>query len=299
MLYSLRAAALMAFVYGAYCLTLPHTPPKRGVREKLAFRKAFALLRFRSFAVIVLACLPIACIHKIYFIQTAPLLKYLGLKGADIAPAMSIGQFFEIFMIVILGWMLKRLGFRVVLTIGALGYVVRFMAFGTTSLPIWLIIASQAMHGVCFACFYAAAFIYVDRLAEADVRHSAQTVFGILLGIGPVIGGWLNGVLAGAFTPGGGKLDFTGSWGAAATVNGGLAGTPNFGGLSRAAAATNGALTGGTLDYMWFWYTAAAIGVFATLVIALLFRDQTAKEQPTEAQSVPTAEMAGETPPVE
>ena len=42
-------------------------------------------------------------------------------------------------------------------------------------------VASQAFHGFCFAFFFAAGFIYVDKLADDDVRHSAQTVFGIII----------------------------------------------------------------------------------------------------------------------
>jgi NHS family xanthosine MFS transporter len=59
-----------------------------------------------------------------------------------------------------------------------------------------LIIVSQALHGFCFSCSYAAAYIYIDRVASPDVRNSAQTGFGvILLGIGPILGGTLNGFL--------------------------------------------------------------------------------------------------------
>jgi MFS family permease len=53
---------------------------------------------------------------------------------------------------------------------------------------------AQTLHGLCYAFFYAAAFIYVEKVAPADARHSAQTVFGlILLGIGPVLAGFYNG----------------------------------------------------------------------------------------------------------
>jgi predicted MFS family arabinose efflux permease len=231
---SLRASAVLAGVYAAYCLTLPHTPPRRKADEPWAFLKAFKLLRHRSFAILMVASLLVACIHKIFFIQTSPLLSSLGMRDSDIMPAMSVGQIAEIFMILILGLMLKNLGFRAVMTIGASAYILRFLFFGSTFLPLWAIVASMSLHGVGFACFYAAAFIYIDRLAEPDVRHSAQTLYGLLLGIGPFIGGWLNGLLAWLFTPEGGKL-----------------------------------------NYMGFWYSVAAIGLVATIVIATLFRDET------------------------
>ena len=209
----LRVSAMLAMVYALYCLTLlPHTPPKRRAHEPLAFRKAFKLFGRRSFAVLMVASLLIACIHQIYFIQTAPLLSSLGMRDADIMPAMSVGQFAEIGMIAVLGLLLKRLGFRKVMTIGAAAYILRFAVMGTPGLPLEVIVASLSLHGICFACFYAAAFIYVDRLADEDVRHSAQTVFGILLGAGPVIGGWLNGLLARTYTPCGGNLNYSAFW---------------------------------------------------------------------------------------
>ena len=233
-----KASGVLAILYAVYCLTLPNTPPKRDARARLAVGKALGLLlRRRSFAVLVAASLFIAGIHQVYVIQTSQFLVRIGLREADIMPAMSIGQFAEILMMAVLGLLLKRLGFRWVLSIGASAYVLRYAIFGTTSLSIPLIVASQGLHGVCFACFIATAFIYVDRLAEADVRHSAQTIYGILLGAGPVIGGWLNGTLAGMFTP-----------------------------------------QGGLLDYSAFWYTLCGIGLFAMVVLLVLFRDESGRE---------------------
>ena len=79
----------------------------------------------------------------------------------------------------------------------------RYAIFGTESFPVWIMVASQAFHGFCYAFFFAAAYIYVDKLADDDVRHSAQTVFGIIiLGGGPVIGGWLSGYLQSIYTVG-------------------------------------------------------------------------------------------------
>ena len=237
---ALRAAGLIAFAYGLYCLTLPNTPPKRNAPRALAFVKALGLLRKPSFAVLVAAGLLIVPIHQIYFIQTSTFLARIGLRDADILPAMSLGQIGEILMMALLGMMLKRLGFRPVMFIGAMAYFARYALFGTTGLPVPLIIASQALHGVCFACFLATSYMYVDRLADEDIRHSAQQLFGIVvLGGGPVIGGWLNGRLAAWFTP-----------------------------------------AGGTLDYSRFWYTLSGIGLVAAILVVLLFREETTKKLP-------------------
>jgi MFS family permease len=74
-------------------------------------------------------------------------------------------------------------------------------------------VASQVLHGVCYACFFAAGFIYADRVAPVDVRHSVQTVFGIIiLGGGPVLGGLLSGWLVERYALPGGGVDFSALW---------------------------------------------------------------------------------------
>ena len=142
----------------------------------------------RTIAVLVAASLPISVIHQIYFMQTAPFFAALGLRDSQIGPAMTVGQFAEIGVMAGLGFLIKRLGTRWVITLGGIAYFLRYAIFAMTGLPVSVIVASQFLHGFCYACFFAVAFIYVDRIAEDDVRHSAQTVFGIIiLGVGPVV----------------------------------------------------------------------------------------------------------------
>ena len=211
---SLRFSAIISFGYALYCLSLPHTPPRKDAPEKLAFKKAFALLKERSFAVRVLASLPISIIHQVYFLQTPPFFSHLGLGDSQIGPAMTIGQFSEIAVMAALGGMLVRLGFRKVITIGALAYFLRYAIWSFPAVfPVSVLVGSQFLHGICYACFFAGAFIYTDRMAPADVRNSAQTVFGIIiLGGGPVLGGLLSGYLADNYARSGGQVDYGALW---------------------------------------------------------------------------------------
>ncbi len=198
---ALKFSGIISIVYGAFCFTLPSTPPKEDATEKLAFKKAFELFSMKSFTVLVIASLAVSIIHQIYFLQTGPFLSYIGIPDSQIGPAMTIGQFAEILTMAYLGFFLKRLGFHKVISIGVAAYFLRYAIFGTEALPVWVMVVSQAFHGFCYAFFFAAAFIYVDKLADKDVRHSAQTVFGIIiLGGGPVIGGWLSGYLQNMYT---------------------------------------------------------------------------------------------------
>jgi nucleoside transporter len=210
---SLRFSALISWGYAVYCLALPHTPPKKDAVEKLAFKRAFGLLRERSFAVLVAASLPISIIHQVYFLQTPPFFSHLGLGDSQIGPAMTIGQFSEIAIMAMLGMLLARLGFRTVIALGAFAYFVRYTIWSFTGLPVTVLVSSQFLHGICYACFFAGAYIYTDRVAPADVRHSAQTVFGIIiLGGGPVLGGLLSGWLADTYARSGGQVDYGALW---------------------------------------------------------------------------------------
>lgn len=192
-------SAIASAIYGVYALTcLPATPPKKDAVEKLAFARAFTLLAKPSMVVLMLGGLGISMIHQIYFIQAGPFLSSIGLQKSDIGPAMTVGQFSEILVIALLGFALKRFGFRWTLMLGALAYGGRYLLWSTEGVTPTMAVTSQALHGICYAFFFAASYVYVDRLAPADVRHSAQTMFGIvMLGGGPILGGAiLNGWLA-------------------------------------------------------------------------------------------------------
>ena len=236
---ALKFSGLISLCYGAFCFLLPNTPPKKDAVEKLAFKKAFELFQYSSFTILVLASLAVSIIHQIYFLQTGPFLSSIGIPDSQIGPAMTIGQFAEIITMAYLGYFLKRIGFKKVITIGIGAYCLRYAIFGTELFPVWVMVLSQAFHGFCYAFFFAAAYIYVDKIAEDDVRHSAQTVFGIIiLGGGPVIGGWLSGYLQNAYT----------------VVSG-----PDL----------------VVFDYSMFWYTLSAIGLVTTVAFYLLFFEQT------------------------
>lgn len=251
---TLIVAGMLSFLYAGFCLLLPHTPPKKEAVEKLAFRQAFGLLSKKSFAVLILASIPISVIHQVYFMQTGPFFEnQLGMLVTYIAPAMSVGQFAEIGFLALLGVFLTRLGFRWTITLGGFAYFARYALWGLISMqepsgpsvdaaghmlwttPLMIGVYSQILHGLCYACFFASAFIYVDRIANAEIRNSAQTVFGItILGVGPVIAAPFLGFLGNVFGENGVVTNFAG-----------------------------------------LWFTMAAIALVTTVLFSLAFRDET------------------------
>lgn len=191
---SLIVSGVIAIFYAGFCLwCLPKTPPKKSVEHPLAFAGAFALLRHRGFLVVTLAGLPISMIHMAYFFRITPFLTdavEVPLKWTGLI--LSLGQWSELVFLALLALFIKRVGYKWVLAIGGLGYVVRFAIFASTD-SIALVALAQTLHGVCYGCFFAGAYLYVDRVAPADIRHSAQTVFAIImLGLGPILAGFYN-----------------------------------------------------------------------------------------------------------
>lgn len=250
---SLRVSGVAAVLYGLFAISmLPATPPRREAHD-LAFAKAFGLLRDRGFLVAVLAALPISMIHSVYFFRTSPFLEAIGFDLAHVGPVMSIGQFSEIFFLAILGMFISRLGFRGTLVLGGLAYAIRFGVFAMADVDSRVMVAvANSLHGLCYAGFIAATFIYTERVASPDIRHSAQTVLGIvILGLGPVLAGFYNQWVLDSFK------------------------------LSEPLRPGSTDLT----DYHAIWWTQTAVAIGATLLIALAFRSGT-RERATAAPVV-------------
>jgi hypothetical protein len=241
MLDSMTIAGVICIIYAFFCwAALPNTPP-RSHDKKFNFGEAFGLFKFRSFSVLMAVALLISVVHTIYFIQMGSFLKTAGLETRNLMPAMSLGQFSEIAMLAMLGMLLARFGFRWTMTLGAGCFALRYFLF-SLDLPIEAYVGAQLLHGICFGCFYASAFIYVDRLAPQTVRHSAQALFGfVMYGLGPLIAGKVNGMLADAATQGAGQLDMN--------------------------------------AYGSYWQATAIIALVATIGLALFFRDETEQDE--------------------
>lgn len=194
----LKVSGVIAVLYGLWAMfILPPTPPRKSAEHPLAFAEAFKMLRHPGFLVATLVALPISMIHQVYFIRTGPFLESIGFLKAHVGPVMSIGQFSEIFFLAVLGFFISRLGYKWTLALGCLAYVARFAIFALgTEETRTMVAAAMTLHGLCYGCFFAGAYIYVERICPADIRHSAQTVFGIIiLGVGPVLAGFYNGWL--------------------------------------------------------------------------------------------------------
>ena len=202
-------AGLASLALAAFCLFLPKTPPATGVAQKNAPFAAIKLLAVPSIAVLFVVTFLDALVHQCYFQWTSPFLSHIGVPENMIMPAMSLGQISEIATMAGLGYFLARLGWRWTMILGILGHAVRFFIYSIGE-PTWLVVASNVVHGFCYAFFFASVYIFVDEYFPKDARASAQGLFNFLiLGLGPFVGGFLWGWLGDTFRTPAGVVDYS------------------------------------------------------------------------------------------
>jgi MFS family permease len=114
---------------------------------------------------------------------------------------MTIAQFAEIFvMALLLPKVLPKFGIKKTMTLGVLAWPLRYIVF-VIGAPAWLVIASLSLHGFCYVFFFTAAYIYVDMIAPADIRASAQSLIAlVILGVGNFVGSNFSGWIQNLFT---------------------------------------------------------------------------------------------------
>jgi nucleoside transporter len=204
---TLFLAGIMSLIMGIQSLTLPHTPPTKEGVKPWAFLESVKMLKAKQFAIFVGITFVVATELEFYYILTAPFLESaeIGVSSANVPAVMTVAQLAEIFVMAwLLSYFLKKYGMRKTLAIGVIAWPVRYIIFAIGT-PAWLVIASLALHGFCYVFFFVAAFIYVDKVAPADIRASAQSLIAIVaLGLGRFLGSLFAGTIRDVFTTGAG-----------------------------------------------------------------------------------------------
>lgn len=199
---------------GMYCLSLPRTPPVER-KQNYAPGVVISLLRQQGFLVLVVVSFLIAIVHQFVVAWYGPFLRTIldtGEWGAWEQRISSYGQVCEIGVLAVLGLMIKRWGFKRTMLLGICAYLLRAVLFALVfmfDIPfmgrLCLAGAGQALHGFCFGCFMAVGYMYVDKVAPADVRGSMQTLYGVfVLSLGFFVGGLIGGVVVDYYTTGAG-----------------------------------------------------------------------------------------------
>jgi len=151
--WTFRVAGIASLALAAYALFLPRTPANKARGEsmdKLAWLEAAKLLKHPFILVLWIVTLADSFVHNAFFNWAAVFFgsDVVGIPGNWIMPVMSIGQVAEILTMVVLGTVLKKLGWRITMIVGVIGYALRFAVFAWLPEATYLIVLINLVHGI-------------------------------------------------------------------------------------------------------------------------------------------------------
>ena len=191
--------AIISFIMGVYCLTLPNTPPSKEAKNPYAFLEAFSLTSNRNFAVLLIISFLVAIELPFYYNLTFLFLTEaehgVGLMESSANFAMSLGQVAEVVLMLLLFPCIRYLGMRITIFLGILAWPIRYAIFAIGE-PVWLVIGSQTLHGICYSFFFVGGMIAIERLSPKDIRASSQALLLFFTnGLGMLVGHFVSGRL--------------------------------------------------------------------------------------------------------
>ena len=181
--------AAVTAVAGLFSFALPKTPPQAkgtpiSVGDALGFG-ALVLLRdksFRSFAILLLlAMIP----FQWYNVYCAAYLKESGYQY--LTTTMNIGQAGEIFFMLLVPLIFRRIGYRRALVLALVVLALRNIFFAISSAYGFaaLDFCGIVVHGLIFGLLVVGAQMFVDEVAPPELRNQAQGLVNLILaGVG-------------------------------------------------------------------------------------------------------------------
>jgi nucleoside transporter len=239
-----QLASGAALIMGLYSLTLPHTPPK-GANTPVSVGTllgfdAIKLFRDRSFATFMICSFLICIPLSFYFTWTNQFMTEMNV--ADPTAKMTLGQVSDVVFLLMLPFLLPRLKAKGILIIGMAAWAIRFSLFALFHQQPTALWMLYTGILLHGMCYD---FIFVMGRMYVDKR-AGEDIRAAAQGLHAI------------FTLGAGM--FVGSW------------------LSGIVAQKY--TQGATHDWQPIWLIPAAMGAVLVVVFALLFKDNTAKEQP-------------------
>lgn len=193
----LYCGAATALVAALLNLTLPNTPPpakgkEASIVDALGLR-AMTLLKDRNFALFIIISMLVMIPFTLYFSLGSQFFESQGFK--QITATMNLGQFVEIFLMLLIPLALARFGVKWTMVMGLGALVIRYVALwgGIAAGQTFLYYIAILVHGIIFGFFFVGGQVYVDKKAPPELRAQAQGLIVLACyGVGMFIGTFFN-----------------------------------------------------------------------------------------------------------
>jgi len=193
---ALKFSGLASIFLGFYSFTIPESGVAEIKREKVFPIDSLKVFLKPEIILIAVFSFFIKVVDRFFYFGAAPFLGDFGIKESNIMPIMGIGQIVEVPALFFLGFFLKKFGMKKVLLIGILAEIGRFSIFAFTQLK-GLILFGLALHGIAYAFFFAAVFIFLDSRTNKMERAGVHQLFSLInSGIASFIGNIVAGFIA-------------------------------------------------------------------------------------------------------
>ena len=199
-------ASIASLVLGIFSFTLPKTPPKvaKGTKVKVSEilgLDALKLLKDKNFLIFfiasILICIPIGILLSIC--------QSISFRYRRDKPYSKndMGQFFEVFFLLMLPFFFKKFGFKITILAGMLAWAIRYalFAYGNAGDLSFMLIIGIILHGICYDFFFVSGQIYTDAKAGPKYKSAAQGLITLATyGVGMLIGFEIAGLITDAYT---------------------------------------------------------------------------------------------------
>jgi nucleoside transporter len=223
---ALQLSAVSSIVLSIYALLLPcgfKQLPKTSyslVRNQLSllinpkrfFGSLFADSGFDKTLILisVFACF-VLLVDRFYIIGAAPFVKSIGYPENDILSILSIGQIPEIFLLLILSFILKKFGFKITMLAGIGLEIFRFVLFAAGTQEM-LLFSGIVVHGITWAFFFVPITIYIDKQCQPNNRAAIQQLYTFVSSNGVIAGNFIAGICMDFSKNTNGTINFTTFW---------------------------------------------------------------------------------------
>lgn len=211
----LQLGALAQLVLGLYSLSIPKCPPIKRERSQSLIESfgldALCLFKDKNIVIFLIFSMFLGMASQTSNIWTGVFLHSFDdiAKYKDVFAVkypgiiVSIATISETGFILVIPFFLRRYGIKVIMLISMLSWSLRFglLAFGNPGDGFVFILLSMFFYGCAFDFFNLSGSIYMNSVADARMRASAQGLFLTMVnGLGFILGGHLSGHLVDYYT---------------------------------------------------------------------------------------------------